>query len=153
MKGCHEVIERDAVMLTWYRKLTHPQIDPKSDKILKKIFEERFEYHTLDYTLLFADVGLDIPTIICVVVDEENTSCKFVMGAASNLDPVSAAIKSLLEASGQGRPYLKYLVATRKVNLDNFTELKDFPDTLVFYASEKILNTYHFFFHLIIKLG
>lgn len=135
LKGCLEAVERDAVMLTWLRKISNPKIDLSSSAFLQNLMDVHFARPNLNYNLLLADMGVGIPTVIGIVLDSRNERCRFVMGAAADLDPEQAAVKALLESGGQGRPYLKYLVASRPTAVTRFDELQDFPDSLVFYGA------------------
>ena len=135
LKGCLEAVERDGVMLTWFRKVANPRLDISRSAFLQDLMEVHFACPTLVFNLLLADTGVGIPTVIGIVLDEASRRCRFVMGAAANLDPEQAAVKALLESGGQGRPYLKFLSASRPVALSSIDELQDFPDTLVFYGA------------------
>ncbi|MDN5846056.1 MAG: YcaO-like family protein [Candidatus Nitrosocosmicus sp.] len=142
IKGLYEVVERDAVMLTWYKKISHDIINVKSSKFLNNLMEKYFCYNTMEYRLLNADVGLNIPVIIGIAIDHVSHICKFNMGAAANLNPCLAAEKALLE-TGQGRPYVKYLNANTDGNFHTITikNIKNFLDALRFYANP---DNFHF---------
>ncbi|MGD1839192.1 MAG: YcaO-like family protein [Nitrososphaeraceae archaeon] len=140
IKGIYEVVERDAVMLTWYKKITHNNINLNSSQSLNNLFKKYFYYPNIEYKLLYAEVGLDIPVIIGLALDNVNHTCKFNMGAASNLNPYYAAEKALLEV-GQGRPYLKYLCANTSSYITELKEIENFLDSLRFYAHP---NNFHY---------
>lgn len=99
-----EAVERDSFMIYWLKQLVPPRID------LKKIFEEpnikpdlkkliylvnryRFDLSVLDIT-----TDLNIPSYVGVLRDHSGVGGAVSVGAAADLDPQKAIIKSILEA-------------------------------------------------------
>lgn len=130
LKGILESIERDAIMIHWYARRPPLMLDldpadllARSGWLQKQGLEIRFH-----------DLAVDgnVPVVGVTVVERTGRSCFFILSAASALDIRVAARKALIEA-GQGRPFVKLIVATTEASTQG-AEFKDFDSNLRFYA-------------------
>lgn len=98
-----EVVERDAVMLTWQAILAPPQIriETLSDENYDLV--QRFE--STGASVVMFDITFDhgIPTILSVLRGGSPGAAALVVAASSSLDPEMAAAKSLEELAHSRR--------------------------------------------------
>jgi ribosomal protein S12 methylthiotransferase accessory factor len=92
-----EVIERDAISLTWLHQLALPRIEldtvgPHLRRYLDVIADRDMTIHLFDAT---TDVG--IPTVYGVSIAPDHPSCRTVVSCATSLDPQTAAAKAICE--------------------------------------------------------
>ncbi|MGW4566837.1 YcaO-like family protein [Streptomyces sp. NPDC004561] len=95
-----EVIERDAVALTWLQRMPLPPIpaeahSPALDRLLATA--QRHFLHTL---LLDATTDLGVPTVYCVQIAEHDPRVRHVVGCAADRTLIGAAEKAMAEALG-----------------------------------------------------
>jgi ribosomal protein S12 methylthiotransferase accessory factor len=130
LKGILESIERDAVMIRWYARLPPPVLDLDPADLLGP--SRRLQKQGLE--IRFHDLAIDgdLPVVGATVVERTGRSCFFILSAASALDLRVAARKALIEA-GQGRPFVKLIVATMEASTRG-AEFKDFDSNIRFYA-------------------
>jgi len=130
LKGILESIERDAVMIRWYARLPPPLLDLDPTDLLGPSGWLRKQ--GLEIRLHDLAINGDVPVVGATVVERTGRSCFFILSAACALDVRVAARKALIEA-GQGRPFVKLLVATMESST-RATEFKDFDSNIRFYA-------------------
>jgi len=92
-----EVIERDAISLTWLQQLALPRIEldsvgPQLRRYLDVSADRDMTIQLFDAT---TDVG--IPTVYGVSIAPEHPSCRTVVSCATSLDPQTAAAKAICE--------------------------------------------------------
>jgi ribosomal protein S12 methylthiotransferase accessory factor len=96
--GLFELVERDAVMITWHAQLSMPQIDLDADPQLRAILER----HVVPTGLRFAAIDLSaingVPTVLGVVINDVSNVGALGVGAASAPTLSDAAVKAILEA-------------------------------------------------------
>jgi ribosomal protein S12 methylthiotransferase accessory factor len=96
LKALYEVVERDAISIAWYNRLSLPRIELEGDDALGRLFRERFACPQFRYTLVDSTLDLPIPTFIGFLTYEPTgTLC----ASATRLSPLEAATKTLLEAA------------------------------------------------------
>jgi ribosomal protein S12 methylthiotransferase accessory factor len=141
LKGAYEVIERDAVMIIWYSQIQPPKLDISSCDWLSELYRKRFRRTFIDYHFLYITLDIDIPIVMCLMLDHRSQEPVFMTGAAANLDPEQAVFKALLEA-GQGRSYIKLLtIAFPNENIDPH-RIYDFERNLRYYSVPENFDRY-----------
>jgi ribosomal protein S12 methylthiotransferase accessory factor len=95
--GLCEVIERDAISLTWLQQLALPRLEldsvsPDLQRYLDLSAERDMSIHLFDAT---TDVG--IPTVYGVSITPDHPSCRTVVACATSLDPQTAVAKAICE--------------------------------------------------------
>ncbi|MEU4584670.1 YcaO-like family protein [Kitasatospora aureofaciens] len=99
LNGICEVIERDAIALTWLQKLPLPRIefDTMSDELARSLRE--VERKGIRTTFFDATSELGIPTLYSLDEDPRNRRVRHVVMCATDFDPDRAAIKMLRETA------------------------------------------------------
>lgn len=94
-----EVIERDAISLTWLQQLPLPQIE--FDTIPEPLVPHLERYRNSDVKTYFFDATTDlgIPTVYSVDVSPRNPEVAALVMCATDLDPVRALTKVTREAA------------------------------------------------------
>jgi ribosomal protein S12 methylthiotransferase accessory factor len=92
-----EVIERDAISLTWLQQLALPRIE--LDTIGPQLRRYLDVCADRDMTIEFFDATTDvgIPTVYGVSIAPEHPSCRTVVTCATSLDPQTAVAKAICE--------------------------------------------------------
>lgn len=99
--GACEVIERDAVALTWLQRLPLPRLSEECVPERAREIIEWYGRRGVDTHLFDATTDVGVPTIYCVqVTREENVSrAAQIVGAASDFDVPAAVLRAVLEAA------------------------------------------------------
>lgn len=109
VRSIYEVIERDAVMTTWYTQ--QPPIGLSlSDWPDINRFKRRFETDHVSHHVVEFDTVVDTHAIGVITVDERDRRPKFLLSASVHLDLRTAIKEAILEAA-QGWRMLKHRVA------------------------------------------
>ncbi|CAI4030431.1 YcaO domain-containing protein [Nitrospira tepida] len=95
--GICEVIERDAFTITWQARLARPIILRKSLPAPLADLADRIEATGTKLTLLFLEMDHGVPTVLSIASNTEPDGPALIFAAASSLNPVIAARKSMEE--------------------------------------------------------
>jgi ribosomal protein S12 methylthiotransferase accessory factor len=102
VSGICEVIERDALSLTWLQKLPLPRLgdaclSDEARDVIRWCAEHGIDTHLFDAT---TDVG--VPTVYCLQTTRDPAIDRMaqVVACATNFDPATAALRAVLEAIG-----------------------------------------------------
>jgi ribosomal protein S12 methylthiotransferase accessory factor len=108
VRGICEVIERDAIAITWLQQLRLPRLDPVSCAASSEgattsaaSFAQVLEWcdsHFIKTYLFDATTDLGVPTAYCVQVADHDDRVHQVVGCSTGRDLPSAARKAILEA-------------------------------------------------------
>ena len=101
-----EVVERDAIALTWLQQLSWPQLDLDPLPVELREYLDRAESCGVRTHLLDATTDVGIPTVYCLQIDPGHPRIRSFVMCATDSDPVAAAAKVLRE-SASGRIALK----------------------------------------------
>jgi ribosomal protein S12 methylthiotransferase accessory factor len=98
LTGLYEVIERDAYMLTWLRRLPLPRVDPRTDPAVAAIVDAalggtELVLHVFDMTL-----DTRVPAYLCYADGPSPHGRVIGTGAAARLDARAALVKAVLES-------------------------------------------------------
>ncbi|MFF3729386.1 YcaO-like family protein [Streptomyces sp. NPDC002476] len=96
-----EVVERDAIALTWLQRMPLPPLPP--DLPVSPAMEELLDAshrHFLRTLLFDATTDLGVPTVYCLQVSEHDRRVRHVVGCAADRTLSAAAEKALGEALG-----------------------------------------------------
>ena len=114
-----EVVERDAIALTWLQKLPLPTLDHgyftgPVRQMVDWCSERGISTYMFDAT---TDIG--VPTVYCVQLADAGYRAAQVVGCASDLDVAAAVERALLEAMGmRGHMHAEPLVPRRYADYD-----------------------------------
>lgn len=138
--GLCEVVERDAFMITWLRKLRLPRVAYLEDPVLAALYERHFAgchmtFHVFDMTL---DLGL--PTYLCLVEGRSERGNFVGMGASTRPSPRAAITKALLEAA-QDMVWCRDLLRRKPVFRPepDWSNIRDFEDRVRLYCEPDMM--------------
>jgi ribosomal protein S12 methylthiotransferase accessory factor len=138
-----ELIERDAVLIRWFNKLSSRKIKPDylpdDLKLIIKTTEE--DYHT---DILINDLTTDFNIPVISVLLRSDTPPYFVFGAAANFSVKEAIIKALQECLLK-RVALKNL-KKHCSRYKNFDYIKDLYQHAEFYGKNKEYKAFRFLY-------
>lgn len=136
LSGLFEVVERDGFMLTWYNRLSLPQIEVNSSPRLKRYIERYFVPTGLQVHLVDMSVFSDIPSILAVIRSDSAKLAPFAVGAAA-----AGTIERACEKAATEAMYTRTWMKTEQRegrslhNVDNLAEaLVTFEDHIRLYA-------------------
>jgi ribosomal protein S12 methylthiotransferase accessory factor len=145
LNGIYEIVERDAFMVSWFNRLPISRIDIDSSPTVSRIFHQRFERNNLSYALYRMATDLEIPAILCLIIDYNRDPPMICCGGAANLDPERAALKALVEAA-QTREWAKFLGNQPQPIIieSNYSNIDDFEKHVFLYAYADMLHAVAF---------
>jgi ribosomal protein S12 methylthiotransferase accessory factor len=123
VRGICEVIERDAIAVSWLQKLPLPSIadrDLSGDAIRLLAWSRR---HFIDTYLFDATTDMAVPTVFCLQVAPYDQKAARVLSCATRRSIQSAAQRALLEACA-GRSYF-YTDEEPRENFVDFSSIGD----------------------------
>jgi ribosomal protein S12 methylthiotransferase accessory factor len=134
LAGLLELIERDAVMLTWYGRLSLPLLDWSGDDELVRLDARYFAPSGLHYAAVDLSVFLGVPTVLGVVHGTPDTLGALGVGAASAPTVAVAWRKALGEAFAVQR-WVRDHSVERPEDVDReASEIRGFDGHTMFYA-------------------
>lgn len=135
LHGLHELIERDAVMLTWANRLALPLLDWSTDADLVEHDLAHFASSGIGYKVIDLSAFCDVPTALAVNRDAATGFCS---GAASAPTMRQAWDKALRECF-QVRTALKWdlLEEPHPSFEQDFSDIQGFVDHVRFYSSSE----------------
>ncbi|MEA3378403.1 MAG: YcaO-like family protein [Nanoarchaeota archaeon] len=135
-KGVCELIERDAFMITYLKKIKPKRIELNSIKEkdirdLLNMFKRYFlEIHILDITL-----DLNVPTILCILIDKSEVGPAISIGSKTDVNIFTAIKGALLEVE-HTRTWIRYLSMTKKKKVSSTKNIKDIEDRGLFWCDK-----------------
>lgn len=117
-----EVVERDAISLTWYQKLSLPRIEfDQIQSDMEPYFYQTFKGGNITQYLFDGTTDLGIPTVYSLQLTPENSKLASLIMCATDLNPNRAITKVMREAASSRIAML----AERSVpeNIDDFTNV------------------------------
>lgn len=136
LKALYEVLERDAVMKTWYLRESPSKLRfahrIELQNLLTRTQNKGFSYNLM---LLPCELTRVYVTSACTVNDE-NVFPKFVIGGSANLNPIESCYKSLLE-SAQGIPFVKIMGLVHHGDRIEPNKMTDFDSNVTFYGDPR----------------
>lgn len=153
VSGACELVERDAVMLAWWRRLTFPRIDPGSDARLARFFRRHVRPTGLEVSLVDLSAVGGVPTVMAITRNVSTGVAPFGMGAAAHADPLRAAVKAVNESVSTrawsltlGRPHVESgpgaVAGSAPAAYDE--SVRTFADHLAVYAGPELLEATRF---------
>ncbi len=100
--GIMEVVERDSFLMTWYAKLTLPQLDPftADDQELKLMVDRMRAVGGYDLYLYNSTMEHGIPSILAIAKNVKEKGLNLICAAGAHLDPVRAVKGAIHELAG-----------------------------------------------------
>jgi ribosomal protein S12 methylthiotransferase accessory factor len=137
LSGIYEVVERDAFTIMWLNRMSLPPVDLSSAKneytvrLLNSISSSN-----LKLTVNYITMDIEIPIFFAVLEDVSGGKPVAAVGAAADLNPESALLQTVEEVI-QTRRWAKQLVEQRPYPFEDFSEIKQFEDHVIFYAQQE----------------
>lgn len=141
ISGLFEIVERDAFMLTWYNKLSLPQININSSPRLQHFYERYIKPTSLNLHLVDMTIFSGIPSILAVVRNPHTNLAPFAIGAASSHSIERACEKAAIEGM-----YTRTWVKTEQrlgnalVDVDYYNDINSFEDHIKLYAGTDLVK-------------
>jgi len=141
LSGLYEVVERDAFMLTWVRRLTPTRLRVQDHPGLAAWARRYVEGSSLTFEVYRLPSDIDLPTVLCVARGTTVDGPFACVGASCRLDEVEAVRKAMVEAA-QGAVWVRDLVDTLPDwrPTEHYTNVRDFPDHVRLYALPHMLE-------------
>ncbi len=135
LSGLYEVVERDAFMIRWVRRLPPVRIDFLKSPVLAMIYERHFAGSDLRFDVFDLTLDITIPTVLGVARTASARGPILAVGAASDLSEQKAIAKALKE-SYQSIVWARELVAKRPDwrPAQDYANVREFEDHVRLYA-------------------
>ncbi|RZQ62516.1 YcaO-like family protein [Amycolatopsis suaedae] len=106
--GILELLERDGVMVTWYKRLSLPLVDVESDPELAAFFRRHVWPSGMHVSIVDVSRFAGVAAVLAVVRNRNTDFAPLGLGAAAAADPRRAVTKAVCEAvSTRGWAFLK----------------------------------------------
>lgn len=140
LSGLYEVIERDAFMLTWARRLTPTRLTLDGSPSLQSYYDEFFDGCSLTFDLFRLPSDIDVPSVLCVARGETTNGPFACVGAATRLNEDEAARKAMVEAA-QGAVWVRDLIITKPdwKPEPHYANVREFEDHVRLYANPEMM--------------
>lgn len=99
ISGLCEVVERDAFMITWLKRIAPKRIEWEHDAELMGIFERHFACPNLKFHLFDLTLDIQIPTVACIIEGTSDRGGYLCLGASTRSNYRKAIVKAWLEAA------------------------------------------------------
>ena len=129
--GLFELIERDAVVLTWTNRLAFPRLDWSSDRELAEHFDRHFAPTGLSCEVIDLSAFCEVPTALALM---RAGQAGFGIGAASAPTIGAAWDKALRECFDTRTMAERDLLAEPRSYRSDFSDIEDFEDHVRFYT-------------------
>lgn len=141
-RGLLEIIERDCFMLNWLSKNSPSKIN-LNFKGLKNLKDYFLRYKIEPYIFDITN-DLEIPSMLCLLIDRTGVSPAVSAGLKSDLNPYNASIGSLLEAQ-HGRNWTRFSYSLDgKPDINNPSEIIDFKTRGYFWFKDDMIKNIEF---------
>ena len=99
LSGLYEVIERDAFMLTWVRRLPPTRLNYRDDPVVGPWFDRYFADSSLTFDVFRLRSDIAVPSVLCVARGIHHQGPFACVGASCRLDESEAVRKAIVEAA------------------------------------------------------
>jgi ribosomal protein S12 methylthiotransferase accessory factor len=99
LAGLHEVIERDAFMIAWLRRLPLQRIRFEESPPLALLYQRHLQAPGLRYHVFDMTTDLRVPSVLCVIEGQAQRGPMVAVGAATRGQEERAVEKAMLEAA------------------------------------------------------
>ncbi|MCG7561474.1 TOMM precursor leader peptide-binding protein [Pseudoalteromonas sp. McH1-42] len=144
LRACYELIERDAMMLTWYaqqpcERLSYEALNQGKMRVM---IEELTELG-IELECYLLDVGLHVPTVVCLALGDGYRTPAVSVALATHGDIKVAMRKALLE-QGHVMPYLCQLMRSGQAIPQQISDVTSLEDHAAYYFSKSKLAAFDF---------
>lgn len=144
--GLLEVIERDALTLTWLNHIPSPEIDPEEFEVIEELLN-RFSHMGGEFHLFDITTDIAVPVVLGIGDFFHPGQPAAVTGASCRPTVRAAAVKALSEV-GQEYPVAKWLMRanTEYEYSSDYTDITDFDNHVHFYTGKDSTSRFNFLF-------
>ncbi|MET4696722.1 TOMM precursor leader peptide-binding protein [Endozoicomonas lisbonensis] len=144
LRACYELIERDAMMLTWYAQqpCQRLNIDSLYEGKMRLLIDELHQ-RGVELELYLLDVGLHVPTVVCLSLGDGISTPAASVALSCHGDIRVAARKALLE-QGHVMPYLCYLMSTGQSFPRQADDVRSLEDHAAYYFAKDKQSCFDF---------
>ena len=137
-RGLLELLERDAFMVAWWRRLSPPRLDWEANPWMAAADERYFRRARLEYFALDLSSVHDLPIVVGVVRGGPGSGAALGVGAAANTRIEDAWWRALAEAfaSRTACRKLRLLEPERRYEIDG-SDVLGFNDHIRFYGDDE----------------
>lgn len=135
LSGLYEVVERDAFMIRWVRRMPPSRIDFLRSAALAAIYDRHFADSMVRFEVFDLTLDIAIPTVLGVARTYSAHGPILAVGAASDLSEEKAIVKALKE-SYQSIVWARELLAERPAwrPASDYANVRGFDDHVRLYA-------------------
>ncbi|TMP43396.1 hypothetical protein CWB96_02405 [Pseudoalteromonas citrea] len=144
LRACYELIERDAMMLTWYAQLPCERLCYEAlNQGKMRVMIEDLTKRGVELECYLLDVGLHVPTVVCLALGDGYRTPAASVALATHGDIKVAMRKALLE-QGHVMPYLCQLMRSGNKIPHHVSDVTGLEDHAAYYFSKSKLATFDF---------
>ncbi|MBC3919057.1 TOMM precursor leader peptide-binding protein [Undibacterium sp. CY18W] len=144
IRATYELIERDAMMLTWYAQLPCQRLSLDSQYHGKmRLMIDDLTGNGIQLELYLLDVGIHVPTVVCLGLGDGISTPAVSVALATHGDIQVAMRKALLE-QGHVMPYLCHLMRSGHKIPQQVHEVQTLEDHAAYYFSSNKLGAFDF---------
>ncbi|MEN9867761.1 MAG: hypothetical protein RL748_3351, partial [Pseudomonadota bacterium] len=144
LRATFELIERDAMMLTWYAQLPCQRLRLDSQYHGKmRLMIDSLTAQGVELELYLLDVGIHVPTVVCLGLGDGIHTPAVSVALATHGDIQVAMRKALLE-QGHVMPYLCHLMRSNHKIPQQVHEVQTLEDHAAYYFSKSKLAAFDF---------
>jgi ribosomal protein S12 methylthiotransferase accessory factor len=133
-----ELLERDAFMVTWWRRLSPPRLDWSEDQWLAQADRRYFRSTGLEYTALDLSPAHDLPIVAAVVRGANGSGAALGVGAAAAPRVEDAWWRALAEAFASRSACRKLrLLDPDRIYASDGSDVVSFDDHIRFYGEDE----------------
>jgi len=143
LRATMELIERDAAMLTWLCQLPARRVEPDDslDPRAREVIEH-LALHQVKLELYALDVGIGIPTVVCLGLGDGKSWPGATVALSAHTDPRQATVKAIIEQAHVG-PYIASLMHSAKIP-DSFARVQSLEDHALYYVPVERVTAFDF---------
>lgn len=131
----YEVIERDAVMTTWFRRASTKAVDLAAWPEVEDVRTDRIDTAFRRADLVEFESPTGVPVVGCAITDRRDRPPKFVLSGSCSLERRSAYLDAMVEAA-QSLAFVKDRMAADDSDVGGIDpgRIYDLEDNLLWYA-------------------
>jgi ribosomal protein S12 methylthiotransferase accessory factor len=138
VRGICEVVERDAIAVSWLQKLPLPVVEDQSLSEETRQMVSWGRRHFIQYWMFDATTDIGVPTVLCLGVARYASRLAQTVGCSTGRTIRSAATKAMLEACVTRRRDLPADIP------ESFRDFKSVSDSALYMAAPSRLDAYGF---------
>ncbi|MBH8572078.1 YcaO-like family protein [Nostocaceae cyanobacterium CENA369] len=145
--GLCELIERDALIITWLNRLPAPRIYFDGQPGIETEIARNYARFGIELMAFDFTTDIQIPVIAAMAIDRSGKSPSLVIGLGCHLDGRTALRKAIFEVC-QARPHdIERMASGAGTNLHKYDDIQDLQDHSAFFFPAARLGELDFLLH------